>query len=283
VSAIAGAAIAAAGCDLNTVLAQVVEARQLSAHLLVQFATAADASNRAVLADTDQSAAEYAREAGQAIEAVQRDSAALAAILRDLEFEQELSRLEEFGVRFAEYRAVDQTILELAVEHTNRRAQQLSFDAVQRAADAFRDALQSVQPSNTARDTWQVQALAATAVASVREIQALQAPHIAEPQDAAMTELERRMAAAESTARDSLRSLDGLIAPASRPQFAAAVAALDRLMDLHGEIVSLSRRNNDVRSLALSLTEKQAVRTRCEESLRALDGALAERGFTGTR
>jgi hypothetical protein len=54
-------------------------------------------------------------------------------------------------------------------------------------------------------------------------------------------------------------------------------------MDLHGEIVSLSRRNNDVRSLALSLTEKQAVRTRCEESLRALDGALAERGFTGTR
>ena len=56
-------------------------------------------------------------------------------------------------------------------------------------------------------DRLRVKALAATAVAAVREIQALQAPHIAESDDAAMTRIEARMAAAERVARDQLKML----------------------------------------------------------------------------
>ena len=46
---------AAAGCIKapETVLERLVEARRLAADLLVQFTKAADASNRAVMADTD--------------------------------------------------------------------------------------------------------------------------------------------------------------------------------------------------------------------------------------
>ena len=88
--------------------------------------------------------------------------------------------LEEFGRRFAEYRALDRSILELAVENTNLKAQRLSFGPAQEAADAFREALEAVAPSQPAKGQWRVKALVATAVAAVREIQVLQAPHIAE-------------------------------------------------------------------------------------------------------
>jgi hypothetical protein len=111
----------------------------------------------------------------------------------------------------------------------------------------------------------------------------LQAPHIAEADDATMTSLEKRMASSEKAARSALQTLAGLIQPASRPKLAAATAALDRLMQINTQIISLSRRNSNVRSLALSLNQKRTVTASCEESLRALRDALAKRGFTGIR
>jgi hypothetical protein len=120
-------------------------------------------------------------------------------------------------------------------------------------------------------------------VAAVREIQVLQAPHIAEPNDAPMTELEQRMAAAERAARASLEALRPLVAAASRPALDAAVAALDRFLIVHGEILKLSRRNTNVRSLALSLERQGAVLAPCEESLRTLRGQLAKRRHLSQR
>jgi hypothetical protein len=234
------------------------------------------------MADTDETSVAFAREAEQATEAIQKDADRLSPILRQLRFWKELDLLEEFGTRFAEYRALDRNILDLAVENTNLKAQRLSFSAAQEAADAFRDSLDSVAPLDV-KDTWRVRALAATAVASAREIQALQAPHIAEADDATMTGLEKRMASSEKAARSVLETLAGLIQPASRPQLAAATAALDRLMQINTQIISLSRRNSNVRSLALSLNQKRTVTASCEESLRALGDALSKRGFTGIR
>lgn len=54
-------------------------------------------------------------------------------------------------------------------------------------------------------------------------------------------------------------------------------------MGLNAQIMAMSRRNTNVRSLALSLNEKGRVTGACEDSLRALRDALAKRGFTGTR
>ena len=125
-----------------------------------------------------------------------------------------------------------------------------------------------------------IKALAATAVAAVREIQALQAPHIAEAGDAAMTEMEKRMAAAEASARSALRQLAPLV---GAPRLVTANAALDRFMSAHAEITALSRRNTNVRSLALALNEKGKITAVCEDSLRELRDALAKRGFTATR
>jgi len=276
---------AAAGCidAPRTVLERLSEARRLTADLLVQFTKAADAANRAVMADTDGASVAFAREAEQATQAVQADVDALGPILKGLDFSNEAHLLEEFGGRFAKYRALDRSILELAVENTNLKAQRLSFGAVHKAADAFRDSLEAVTLLAPEKDIWHVKALVATAVAAVREIQVLQAPHIAESDEAAMTRIEERMVAAEMAARSALKMLASLVPPSSRPKLTAATAVFDHLMALNAQIIGLSRRNSNVRSLALSLGEKRTLTAACEDSLGALQDALAKRGFTATR
>ena len=270
---------AAAGCDENAAHLRIAEARRLSADLGVQFTAATDAANRAVMADTDEGAMKFAQEARVATEAVQSHAKALASVLAQLDYPDETRLLEEFERRFAEYRTLDSHILALALEGTNLEARQLSFGAVQEAADAFRDALDAVAPSNPAADSWRLKALAATALAGAREIQVLQAPHIAEPDDAEMTRLEMRMAAAETAVRKALVRVGNLVSPKSRPEVAKATAALDRLSSLNSEIKTLSRRNTNVRSLALSLGEKRTLTAACETALRALQDALGKRGL----
>ena len=190
--------------------------------------------------------------------------------------------LQEFVNRFTEYRELDRRILDLAVENTNLKAQRLSFGPAQEAADSFRDSLRSVTPLAPA-DKWRVEALIATAVATVREIQLLQAPHIADADEAVMTRMEKSMATSEAAARNALKTLSSLVEPRSRARIAAATGALDRFMAVNQQIISLSRRNTNVRSLALSLNEKRKVIGECEKSLHALRDALSKRGFTGTR
>jgi hypothetical protein len=278
------AAIAAACLNPPmTVLQQLNEARRLTADLLLQFSKAGDAANRAVMADTDETSVAFAREAEQATLAVQRDADALKPLLVALDYSKETRLLEEFGQRFTEYRGLDRSVIDLAVENTNLKAQRLSFGPAHEAAAAFSDALEGLPAADATKNGWRVTALVAAAVASLREIEVLQAPHIAAADEAAMTRLEQRMASQESAARKTLETLPGLVRPDARPKLAAATAALDTFAGLNTQIVSLSRRNSNVRSLALSLGQKRNLTAACEDSLRALQDALATRGFTGTR
>jgi hypothetical protein len=272
-------ALAAMACRTDPPLVQVAQARDRSADLAVQFITAADAANKAIMAETDEASARFVREAEAAKQTVRSDIESLQPVLLDLHYTRESELLRAFAAQFEDYSKLDDQILVLATENTNRKAQRLSFGPGFTEADAFRDAIDALAGAAGA-DAWRVKALAATAIAAVREIQALQAPHIAEAGEAAMTEMEKRMAAAEASARGALRELAPLV---GAPRLAAANAAFDRFLKAHAEITALSRRNTNVRSLALALNEKGKLTGACEESLSELREALAKRGFSATR
>ena len=119
--------------------------------------------------------------------------------------------------------------------------------------------------------------------AALFEVQVLHAPHIAEAEDEAMTRMEQRMTRLETTAQNALGELKGQLGPGAGPQLAAAAAALERFREVNREIVTLSRRNSDVRSLALSLGRKRMVAAGADDQLRALEDALATHAFTATR
>jgi len=276
---------AAAGCvnGSQPVLTQQVEARRLASDLRVQFSKAADASNRAVMADTDEASSEAAREAGQATQAVERDLEPLQRILQELAYGDETRLLETFKTRFVEYRKLDADILPLAVENTNIKAQRLSFGPARDAANTFRQSLEAAGRSLTSKNICCVEALVAKADAAVLEVRVLQARHIAESDEAAMSRMEAEMAASEAAARKVLTTLKGLLPSTAEPQLAAAVAALDKFTAINAELVTLSRRNSNVRSLALSLGRKRTVTAECDDSLHALEEALSKHDFTATR
>ncbi len=267
----------------ESALEQLLDARRLSADLLVQFTKTGDAANRSVMAETEQAATAFAGEAEQSLTAVQKDLDALAPVLRRLGYAPETQLLDEFTGRFKEYQKLTRDTLGLAVQSTNVKAQRLSFGPAQQAADAVRDSLAGAVPSGATDIAWRLKALAATSMTDVREIQALQAPHIAEPDDAVMTRLEQRMDTLAADARRSIDTLAQLARPDSKAQLAAAASAFDRFMGLNAEIVKLSRENSNVRSLALSLGEKRTIAAACEDLLRALQDALAKRRFTSVR
>jgi hypothetical protein len=280
-AALAWAFVAGCHAEMNPLFTQLIEARRLAADLRVQFHKASDASDRAVLADTDEASVAFAREADQIKEAVKLDVVELEGRLRDVGHAPEQEALAAFDRLFAEYDKVDREILLLAIENTNLKAQRLSFGAAREAADAFRDSLQTA--SSGTKDRCGVDAAVARAVLAVREIQILQAPHIAEPDDAVMTRLEREMAVREATAREATQALAGRVDAKGRASVAAARAALDRFEGVSKEIVKLSRRNSNVRSLELSLRGKPATTAACDDSLRALQEALAKEAFPATR
>jgi hypothetical protein len=81
------------------ILERLSEARRLTDNLLVQFTKAADASNRAVMADTDAVSVASAREARQAAEAAQMEAEELRPMLQGLNYTEEVGLLDEFASR----------------------------------------------------------------------------------------------------------------------------------------------------------------------------------------
>jgi hypothetical protein len=277
-------AACAPGCvGGDAALTQLMEARRLASELHVDFNKAAEASNRAVMSDADDTAQAAADEARTARGTIDRNLDALRQLLQSLGYRDDLDDLDAFALCYQDYRRADEEILPLAVENTNVKAQRLSFGPASDAADAFGSALDRAVQMAESRQRWPSEALAAQAMRELRHIQVLHAPHIAEADLAAMDRLEQQMASAEKAARQAVAQLQTTLPAAAAPSLADARRALDRFNTIHQQLIGLSRRNSDVHSLALSLGRKRDTAARCEAALQALEAALAKHGFTATR
>ncbi len=276
-------AAGATGCvNPLTALPKLFEARRLASELHVSFTRAAEASNRAVMADTDEASIAAKDEAMRARHVVDRDLESLQPALTDLDYADELRALAAFRTHYEEYQRLDDEILPLAIENSNLKAQRLSFGDAQAAAKAFRTsldgALRLAPPSQANASALLVD----RADIAVLEIQVLQAPHIAESDDAAMTRMEGSMNDSAAAAKAALDRLKTTLPRAAAP-LAAADAALARFLSVNTQVVALSRKNTNVRSLALSLGRKRVVTAECENELTALGEALAKHESTATR
>ena len=278
-------ALAAAGCDrgIDVALTRQIEAQKLAADMRVQLHRSAEAVQRSIMADTDEASAEYAREAVEAAGALASDQRSLAPLLAEIGSNEEQRLGGEFGAAFAKIEELDGKLLPLAVENTNGKAQRLAFGPAREAADALRDHLDAAVRSAPPQKAMRAEVLALRVQLGVREIQALQAPHIAEAQDAAMTELEQRMADAESAARARLGELASLLGAAGGTELGPAREQLERFAQTQRELIALSRENSDVRSLAVALGDRRTLTATADAAVDALSGELAKHGLQATR
>ncbi len=266
--------VGACNVDLEATLTRLMEAQRLVADMRVQLHRSTEAAQRAVMADSDEISTEFARESESATRALQDDVTAIVPILRALDYRDDGRLVDEFERRFAELAELDRSLLALAVENSNVKAERLSFGPGREAADGLRDRLQTVFRS--APGAPRVELLALRTELAVREVQALQAPHIDEGDDAEMTRLEERMDASLQKAQTSLEELSRLPDAGPADALAAAREQLERFASVNRELVKLSRKNTNVRSLAVSLGNKRRLTAACDETLIALQDALAK-------
>jgi len=272
------------GCKGDkSVFMELEQSRRIAANLRIQFNKSADASNRAVMADTDEVSIAFARDAGQTSKLIENDIVALAELLRSLQLPKEIRLLQEFKNHYSEYLAIDRNILGLAVENTNLKAQRLSFGPLREVADRLQDSLESIADSVGSKDRCRVDGLVAKAKLAVRGIQILHAPHIAEPEDAAMTGIERDLDKQQIAADDAIAELSKLIDATATKQMALAQKELEQFKELSHQIIGLSRRNSNVRSLDLALRTKLPLAAACDDGLRVLQYALSNEGSRATR
>lgn len=275
---VAGVLLAAAACsDGRGVLTRQIEARRAASELRAAFVSANEAGARAVMADTDYASSTAAGEATRAEAVAAEKLEALDALLQSLGYRTELDHLARFRTRFDEFRRLDAEILPLASENSNLKAQWLSFGEGREAAERITTAL-AERSGGAPEVEWQK----AAARADVLEIEALQARHIAAAEESVMTEIEGRMSTLAADARSRMKRLAGG-AGSGVDDPAAASQALEQFLATNQQIVELSRRNTNVRSLALTLGRKRVVAAECEAELRALEETLAGHGTEATR
>ena len=276
---------ASSGCykQPESVLQRLSEAQRISGRLEIEFTRASDAINLAVMAHDDKTSVKYAQEADRRMQGVQHDVEALRPLLTGLMFSREAEFLERFNQQLADCRTLDQDLLKLAVANDNLKAQRLSFGPAQKAADDFSLALEQIWRSASGNSSSPAAALTFKALAALRQIQVLEAPHIAEAKDEIMANLESQMAAAETETRNALQSLAALLPGTEDNKIHAAELALTQFLDYHRQIIALSRSNSNVRSLALALGQRRRLTAQCEDTLEALTQALHKRGFQATR
>lgn len=269
------------GCTAPPPSGRMAEARALASALHHAFTESIEAANRAVMAGSDTAATAAANEAREAMAAVERHDKALREVLQSLGYHTELKRLDGFAPRFAEYRRLTDDMLVLVLENTNVKAQRLAFGPATDAAEAFHAALESAAKAAPGAAGCCAGEQATRAWAAVLEIRALHARHIAEADEAEMSRMEAAMSASAGTARAAVDAL-ARTQPGSAA-IASARSALDRFMTVQEEIIDLSRRNSNVRALAMSLGRNRTIAAECEAGLQAVEDALAGRESGPTR
>jgi hypothetical protein len=229
---------------------------QLVNQISVSLAASAEAEKSAVMALTDADSETFASHARSAAAAAEKARLDLAKVLTPSESE----AFAQFSQQFAELQRIDNEVLGLAVKNTNLKAAALTFGPATQAVKEMDAALaQSTSPAATeARvGAWRLLALLPT--------------HIAEENDAKMDAMETEMT---ETDRQIRRLLDELADP-------AATSSYTKFSELRAQILKLSRENTNVRSFALSLTQKRNATSLCLATLATLQQAIESEAIAG--
>jgi hypothetical protein len=268
-----------------TVLSNTAKVIEVISRMRINLLKSTDLEKGAVMAVTDEESRALAEQSRQSADAVERDYEELKVLIDAAKIDKEIALLKEFSDNWNNFRVIDRELLSLAVENTNIKAANLSYTAAAQAIANFERLLSELMDiPKSDRERAQMARLTYQAVTAAFMIYSLEAPHINEAEDKKMDELENRMAANEKKARTALRDLSRLTDQQSRTILDAATAAFSKFMEVHGEVVRLSRMNTNVKSLQLSLGRKRMVAAQCDALLNSLqDTVQSGRSFKATR
>jgi hypothetical protein len=266
---------------LRTVFEQSQQKSRLASSMQVNLWAATAAERSAVMAETDEAAKEFADASRSATAAVEGDRKALEQLIEASGRPDQIERLSAFDECWTRYQDIDREVLGLAGENTNLKALRLSFSAARQPLERMQSALDGLIVA--APDSAIVAKSAYRAMTAALKILSLHGRHIAEPRDEEMDRIEAQMKALDADVNEGLTALSAALGDAAKPAVDEARAAYGEFQKVNDEILKLSRRNSNVRSLALSLGQKRNVSAECEARLTAIQESLKNERVAATR
>ena len=255
------------------------KARRVDLVSRMQFglSSASEAEKSSVMAITDKDSKIFADQARAATAEVERARQEMEELLKKGGTQKERDLLVQFSEAFAEVQRVDNDLLALSVENTNLKAYTLAFGPAAQVIDEMNSALTRLMAANAeSRETKEIMLLSFGAQNSALRIQTLLAPHIAEESNEKMDRLEASMTKEDEKVRAALNGLKAFTALIDNTDLAKAVSSYARFTNIRSKILSLSRENTNVRSLAISLNQKRKATLLCQDALSSLKQAILE-------
>jgi hypothetical protein len=266
------------GVNFNPFETQFKKAELLS-EMKIHFLEAVEAEKNAVLAITDEASEDFAAQARQAAGLVEDSRKEIESIIYREKLPQETDMINEFNICWGQYRKLDDTILGLAVQNTNIKAQKISATQCAQEMERFEESLNRLIRRNMPGGRCnQAAMLSYEALTASLKVFALHKPHIEEADDRAMDQIEQRIKSYHESARKALESLRHLADVSDEGDLKTAEIAYARFMDLTGEVLRLSRMNTDIKSAELSLGKKRLIVAQCQEILTSLQQTVHARG-----
>jgi len=246
------------------------------------LASASEAEKSAVLATTDQESKAFADQARAGTAEVERERQELGELLSQGGTPAERDLFATFSQLFTAFQRIDSDLLDLAVQNSNLKAYALAFGPAAAAIKEMNAALSRIEAAKAdSKDASKVISLASGAEIGALRIQTLLPPHIAEPSDSRMDDLEALMTADDQQVRSDLDGLSALPSLKGDADLAIAAARYTEFRELKKQVLALSRENTNVRSLFISLNQKRKVMQACQEALSNLQEAILQEPIEG--
>jgi hypothetical protein len=261
-----------------------VRENEILSTMRLNLLRAAEAEKSAVLAVTDVESQRFADQARVAALQVDKAGRELDPLIARDKSRRETARMGEFRRCWTESEKLDRLILDLAVQNTNLHATNLALTKGARAlSDLEQNLTGLIDPNTPQGENVRIVRLAYQAIVAGLKIHDLYTPHIEAETGVQMDKIEKEIKANEEVLTNSLNGLGRSIQGAGMEAVKKATADYSELARITQEIVDLSRRNTNIKSLKLSLGKKRLLTAQCDEILSGFQELIRRKGSKATR
>ncbi|MGZ4969408.1 MAG: MCP four helix bundle domain-containing protein [Methylobacter sp.] len=250
----------------------------------IHLLEAIEAEKNAVLATTDQESESFAVRARRAADEVEYNRKEIESIIDQQKFPREVEILNNFNICWAQFRKLDETILALATQNTNLKAQKISATQGAQEMERFEQSLNRLIHRNAGNNRCNTAVmLSYEALTAGLKIFSVHQFHIEEPNEQEMDKIELNIKSYDISARKALGSLRDITDLKDSEDLKNAETAYEQFMNLTDEILRLSRMNTNIKSAELSLGGKELISSQCQETLATLQETVKTRQSKATR
>ena len=234
----------------------------------IHLLEATEAEKNAVLAITDEASETFAEKARQATDHVESSRKEFDAIIHQENFPPETNKINEFNVCWSQYKKLDETILGLAVQNTNIKAQRISAAQGIQILEKFEGHLKNLIHRNShGNQCNNISMLSYEALTASLKVFALHKPHIEAADDQEMDKIEQSIKSYDESASKAMGSIRTIDRLADDKDLKAAETVYQQFMKMTGEVLQLSRMNTNIKSAELSLGKMRLISSQCQEIL----------------